>query len=439
MNTTSQMNRISGLSEHELRQFVAHQASDADLTCFWGQRAAEVRALARLPEAARKRGDSLIVLLPGLMGSTLEDAGDDPQLLWINPLAYVRGHLNRLDLAPDGRSAAQAGVRVRPRGLVWIVYARLLLGLQPRYAVTTFPYDWRLATWDMADALRAFIDEKTAETGFEQVTLVGHSLGGLLALDYLTGERTRAHAERRVKRAIMLGAPFRGALPAVTFLTRGGAGDAKIAIIEALNPQNDALRLLRTLPSLYQILPAPRGLYPGWDPVPGSDIWDAQTWAQQGVPIHTGHLERARAHHDQVAAADPQTPVYCVAGALYNTPVRLEGGLMGMLRRMWEGSDTGDGTVAIASAVLPGRPAYYVNEVHTELVLERTVIDAIQAWVEGAEPAGLVRRLEDVVQADLPMRAAEPGSLVTPQEIARKTMADEPLDHAEIALLSGIV
>jgi pimeloyl-ACP methyl ester carboxylesterase len=442
MEATTQIDRISSLDENGLRKFITQQATDADLMDYWGQDAAEVRSMALAAEAERKRGDSLIVLLPGLMGSTLIDAGDFRQLLWVNPLAYARGHLNRLDLDSSGKQAAQRGVSVEARDLLWIVYAKMLLQLQKTYAVTTFPYDWRMATWDTALLLKEFIDKRLANSQFNKVTLVGHSLGGLLAMDYLIGEQTRAHAEKVVQRVVALGAPFKGALLPVTYLARGAQDDVKLKLIEGMNAGNKPLQMLRTFPSMYQILPAPNDLYPGWGPVPDEDIWQAETWSHQGVPINLDHLKRSFQHHQQFAEADPQIPVFSVVGALYTTPVGLDGDLIrGVLKRVVEGPESGDGTVAIASATFRDRPAYYVHEVHSELVIEKTVIEGIGEWVEGGEPTSLVKRVQDVVRRDGPMRggAFETGEgFVNAQDIAEKATQDEPLNHEEINALCRI-
>lgn len=256
MQTTTQMERISQLGQDDLEEFITQDATDAELMDYWGKHTAEIRDLAAMPESQAKKGDSLIVILPGLMGTTLEDHGADAELLWVNPLAYARGHINKLDLAPDGCSPSNPTVTVRPGTPIWVVYARMLMRLKKNYEVVIFPYDWRLATWDVVGQLQRFIDQSLEASQFDKVTIVGHSLGGLLALDYLVNSETRAHAEKKVRRTITLGAPFKGAVPAVDFLAQGGQTDPKLKIIEGLNSNNNVLQMLRTLPSMYQILPA---------------------------------------------------------------------------------------------------------------------------------------------------------------------------------------
>lgn len=445
MQTTTQMSKITQLDQGDLKQFIMQDASDAELMDYWGKHAASMRDLAASDEAPTKKGDSLIVILPGLMGSTLEDRGTIRELLWVNPLAYARGRINKLDLAEDGRSAAQAGVDIHPKSLMWIVYAKMVLQLSKDFEVVTFPFDWRLATWDVAPLLAQFIDRALQTSQFDRVTLVGHSLGGLLAADYLINPETRDHAEKHVRRAITLGAPFKGAVLPVGFLAQGGRDDIKLKIIEGLNPNNNVLQMLRSFPSMYQILPAPRGLYEGWDPCPDFDLWNTGLWSDEEVPINFKHLARAAAHHQMLAAADPQVDFYCVAGALKNTPIGIGSEtrklLAGIIKRAWDGDMSGDGTVAISSARFGSRPSYYVCEEHSELVLEKTVISGIMSWVEGREPEHLVKRIEEVLRFDLPMRGAEAmeGGFVSAPVIAEKAEQDVPLTHSELSMLASVM
>lgn len=437
-NTTQDLIKMIRVSEDDLGTYLRTEVPDQDMETFFGQHAAAVRLYASVEQSPKKRGDSLIILLPGLTGSVLEDVGSEPEVLWVNPLAFLKGHLNRLDMTPDGEKDATPGVRIEAPRPIWIVYAKMLLRLQHEYDVCTFPYDWRRAPADHARRLQHFIDDRLAATGHKQVTLVGHSMGGLVLADYLIHEKTKAHAGQFVKRAITLGTPFRGVVQAIIALSKGD--DPKMEIATKLNKANDPLKMLRSFPGMYSILPAPKGLYPGWDPLPELDIWQAETWESIGISVNAHLLADAKEHHRQVAAADPQVPLYCIVGTYYNTPVELTGRVLTALPRyIREGMQGGDGTVEVASAVFKDRPTYFVQEVHIELVLENAVIEAIMNWVEGGEPTSLVRDIKKVVLDDAPFRGAAPGPkvVVNTDQTARKISANETLSQADIQALFG--
>jgi pimeloyl-ACP methyl ester carboxylesterase len=369
------------------------------------------------------------------MGSLLANRGDQQELLWVNPLAYKRGHLNHLDLAPNGRSDATEGVRIGATGLIWLFYTKMLYRLQRDFETYAFPYDWRRDVFATARRLRTFIEAALGASRFDKVTLVGHSMGGMVIMAYLAGEKTRAHAEQHVQRAITLGTPFRGALSAVTMMV--SPDDPKMKAAKALNPANDPQRLLLSFPSIYQILPAPPALSPDWKPLSDLDVWNPAVWQDDHVPIHTAHLGKGLAYHQAVAAADPQVPIYCVVGVNYDTPASLMSRLTGMVTRIKEGPEGGDGTVAVRSAIFKNRPAYYVHEVHVELTMENRVIRAIGDFMAGQEPGDLARTIDDVVIGDLPFRGEPilPGTAVDAGTLTEKIEADAPLDHQEMRAL----
>ncbi len=441
MPNAQQILKMTTLSEEELKTHLSINVTDEDMYAYFGKHADVVRACALSQDDLAKRGDSLIVLLPGLMGSVLENIGEEPEVIWINPLAFLRGHLNHLDLAPDGKASAIPGVHIAAPNAIWLVYAKMLLRLKHAFEVCIFPYDWRRATDDIASKLKEFIDQQLAISPHSKVTLIGHSLGGLVILDYLARQATQAHAEKHVQRAITLGTPFRGTIEAVTSIAK--ADDPKMKLARKLNRNNDPGRMMLSCPSVYQILPAPHDLYPGWQPTPMLDIWNPATWKAAGISVNTAHLAQAKAHHHAIADADPQVPFYCVVGVYYDTPVKLPGDILTAIPQLIrEGIQGGDGTVEVSSAIFKDRPAYFVHEVHVELVLETEVITAIMDWVEGSEPSGLVTNIDDVALDDTPLRGFEmidAGTEINYDDVVHKIESGEPLSREEIQALTPVM
>lgn len=110
------------------------------------------------------------------------------------------------------------------------------------HVVLTF----RLGSLNMRDIRRSAglvagkIESLVAQTGVDQVDIVAHSMGGLLALDYIK----RLGGRRRVRRLVMLGTPTRGTWTAIFALASTPLGRAGLQLL----PGSSFLRELEELP-----------------------------------------------------------------------------------------------------------------------------------------------------------------------------------------------
>lgn len=101
------------------------------------------------------------------------------------PVIFVHGYFqNRADFIALARAARRAN-------------------LGPLYG---WNYNWTSGVETCARRLAAFVEAVCRETGKPQVALVAHSLGGVIALEYLA---TPAGAER-VARCVTIGSPHAG-------------------------------------------------------------------------------------------------------------------------------------------------------------------------------------------------------------------------------------
>ena len=126
-------------------------------------------------------------------------------------------------------------------------------------SLTAFAYDWRRSIVDGAQALGKALEARGE--GAEKVVLVGHSMGGTVALHYLmygtaplpmTGglpEVTWAGA-KQVKRAVLVGAPLRGSTIAIRNSVNGNH------IAGPLIPTFPTT-MLATHPSSFELMPRP--------------------------------------------------------------------------------------------------------------------------------------------------------------------------------------
>jgi len=348
----------------------------------------EMREMATAPPVRAARPRPNIVLLPGIMGSLLQSVEGVVDLLWVNPLIFARGLLNRLNLAEDGESDADPRVKIVATGLELVSYAKISLALRKQANLFLFPYDWRQDIRTTAELLHQALNRWAAGDEQRRFTLVGHSMGGLVSRTYLA--LFPEEAERLIKRVILLGSPAYGATNAVQTLA---TGNDLMQLAHRLNAGNQGDRLVRSITALYQLLPPPRELFPADKEYPCDfDLYDAAAWPQAG--IRQNGLNRARALHQLLAAADPQVPIIQIAGYDLATLVALRGAPDALQPVVVaQGPNSGDGTVPLWSASLPGVEMYYIRCPHARLQRNRHVIRAVLDLAHDGK-ADLPRQIE---------------------------------------------
>ncbi len=282
--------------------------------------------------------DRVIVLVPGIMGSQLGKPRSDSlpaNLLWIDPVDFQHGRIAELALPDQG---------VRSMGPVLYSYLPLKLALEARgYTVRYHDYDWRQ---DLG-ALGLALAQRLASESARRVTVIGHSMGGLLGRVAL-----RRMGIPKVQRLITLGAPHGGSYGPLLAL-RGVY--PLVRRIAQLDPQHSAETLTRevfsTFPSLYQMLPVHFG---------GLDLFDPRTWPSEGPQPDASLLAQARL----LDLGGPDERIVCIAGYGCDTVVDVARGEDGF---RYTGDRLGDGTVPQARAVLQGCEAWYCEAGHSDL------------------------------------------------------------------------
>jgi hypothetical protein len=372
----------------------------------------------------------VVVLLPGILGSVLQRDGKD---VWAPSAGAVgRGlwtlgrSVKSLELTDDpwevddlgdGVTAPRlmTGVHLVP-GLWSIdVYGGITKMITDTFDVVPgetyleFPYDWRRDNRVAARRLQRLVEEKLhaqrQRNPDAKLILIGHSMGGLVARYFV--ECLGGRDDTRM--LITFGTPHRGSLNAVDFLVNG--------FVKKLGPLKlaDLSRLLRSLTSVYQLLP----IYPCVDvgngnervaeiDLPGVDR------ARAAAALHDFHraIEAAAAAHDPGAYA-----IHSVVGITQGTKQsgRLDGDRLVLVER-YDGDDLGgDGTVPRVSAtpietdhLQPAYQPMYSSEKHGSLQLA----EAVQTQLRGiltARPLTGFRAVHGVrVEADDVLATGEP-------------------------------
>lgn len=334
-----------------------------------------------------------VVVVPGITASDLRDAyAVSPETVWST---LLNKDYDRILLHPDDlRYELDEPARVEASAVFGTPYGAFIKELRHNLTeqrdkpvpVYPFPYDWRQPLDLLEQQLAAFIEEVIARTtlmrhyhaaGYAddpRVSLVGHSMGGLIIAGYLQQRGLTA----RVDRVATLGTPFQGSFEAPIKVITGTASLGPDSSSDSR--EREAARLT---PALYHLLPSFTGV---------EDFYQVDTW-QHGVidtvaefirlhglrkgnkterttrarALLASMLDRAWTHRVRINTLDlAQTSVgspagwLCLVGVDATTRVRLEVeqkdgsplfNLTGADRSNdWVGELTGDGTVPFLGA-----------------------------------------------------------------------------------------
>jgi Lecithin:cholesterol acyltransferase len=388
----------------------------------------------------------MVVLLPGITGSVLRKDGKDVWAIsgqaargWLRSLG---GSLQHLLLDGDDPGGIVA-TRVMPDahvvpGLVKIdgysATAKLvtdtfdivpgsILDARPANFIE-FPYDWRLDNRINAQRLATLIADRlprwrqySGNPG-AQVIFLAHSMGGLVVRYYL--EVLEGWPECRA--LITFGTPYRGSLNALSFLANGYK-----------RLFTDLSEVMRSFPSMYQLLPIYRALRIGRDylrvaeatGVPGIEA----ARAQDALAFHREIEAQVDQHRKDPAYLDHGYVIVPVVGTCQPTlqSAVLDGGHLTTGPELPGWIDPlladGDGTVPRASAIpIELSEAYrdsFVPERHGSLQRNPSVLDDIRGRLAQLQVRGLreVRAPEESpAAAQRPAIALELDDLYLPGE-----------------------
>jgi hypothetical protein len=336
------------------QRLLARRADPALDEIFGTARHQELRELARA--AGRRRGGPRVLILPGIMGSTLgvRRPGRANDVKWFDPVEIALGGLAKLAL-PSAR-------RIEPLGVLLFAYLRLRLALRAHGFDAEFhPYDWRHSVRAAGRALA----QRIAQEPRRKVSLVAHSMGGLVAraaLDQPSGDR--------IERVIQLGSPNGGTFSAVKALRGTYPLIQRLALLDlAHGPRELAREVFCTLPGLAELLPDAEACE-GFDP------FRTGSWPRGPRP-KAALLAAAREARAGLPAPDARCAL--IAGTGHETPtgLRVRDG-----RLEFRMSDEGDGTVALALARRPQIATWLTSQTHGALPGDERVTGAVIELLE---------------------------------------------------------
>ncbi|XVU20888.1 tetratricopeptide repeat protein [Actinoplanes sp. CA-054009] len=333
-----------------------------------------------------------VVFIPGIGGSELVETSSG-RVLWGSPTANVvrlaRGSAERMLVTDEDRAGDSDRIRatrlirsgvVLPGLFDLNPYSRLLAEMGSSVvhpdALLAFAYDWRLSAAHNAKRLREVAESHLARWrahpsgGPEaKLTIVAHSFGGLVALNYLTA-LDGAHLTRRF---LAIGTPFYGAVTAVTSLARHGDSRRVLGLRQ----------LYQSMPAMYDMLPAYRCVQTTGD-LRRLTVVDVMAIGGSGEFAADVFRRRPDLQESSALLAAAGTEVTTVVGVGQPTPqsFRVDEGVV----TTFDGS--GDGVVYDEAATFPGTAApTVVSQRAGTLPGSREVSTFIRAFLSQA-PAG---------------------------------------------------
>jgi pimeloyl-ACP methyl ester carboxylesterase len=348
------------LDEATLVSLLASPTRNEGLLDYFGAELhAELVGLARTT-TRRKRGTPgrRVYVLPGIMGSQLGliRGGQRPNdILWLDPIDIAFGRLIELKL--------NGGSSIVSLGAMNYTYLKITLSLRKAgFDAVLLDYDWRRDTATLGKRLA----ERIAADGKENVAVIGHSMGGLVARAALTHS-----VGSRVSQLIMLGTPNSGSLAAVQALRGTYSVVRKIAMLDL---RHDAEFLARevfsSFPGLHELLPAGNA-------VSDFDLFDREMWPARGPGPDATLLGEAAGLAQRMASADARFSMVVGCNRTTATGVAVRDGDF-----EYEYSLQGDGTVPIELARLAGARHSYVECGHSDMPLSDRVIAGVVDLLE---------------------------------------------------------
>ncbi|MBI5231026.1 MAG: hypothetical protein HY876_02550 [Coriobacteriales bacterium] len=364
------------------------------------------------------RSTDLVVVLPGIMGSTLSH-GDEP--LWavtpgtlIDSVRYLGQQLAALRL-PDGIGDEHPEDGVEPGQLmptihgipkIWTPvkgYTQLLnflrkLGYEETSAgrpgnLLPIAYDWRLSNRYNGRRIKQIVEpalEQWRSRGGRyqeaQIVFVCHSMGGLVARWYIEMEGG-AEVTRKL---VTLGTPYRGAAKALGQLM-DHQRRSHYQFLGKLGP--DLTALARTFPSMYQLLPEYACIARGSELIRTTDLQLHGISSSMASDAMRFHTDLTLAEHSRGQAVHEMTHAIIGIRQTTVTTVRFDNPqarypeelpLLGP-HQLW-----GDGTVPLAGAVRRGisldSPLIRrIADKHGNLQCNQAVFDEIEGALTGQD------------------------------------------------------
>lgn len=275
------------------------------------------------------------------------------------------------------------------------------------YTVRFFSYDWRMSNKVSAQKLENYIEEQK----FTDVILVCHSMGGLVASEYLNRSDDNV---KKVDKLITLGTPYLGAPKALYVMETGNF----LGWLQNTFCISTPLKLIaNNVHGIYQLLPPKQyfnlndttyvqyynnngfwGAHYDYDASYNQtqNLLKSRSWGKTSSGNPKPMFSTAQSFYDDLFISNSkhvieQVDYYVMIGYGKDTimELRMEYNKDGTFKECTDLTtlNGGDGTVPIISAnaggILSESRLYYINEEHSDLAKNANVISFVKSAIDG--------------------------------------------------------
>lgn len=321
-----------------------------------------------------------IVIIPGILGSSLETTSGTK--VWLHLINY--GKMELTETGTSAYSIVSANYdNYGANNTYKTLYNELNNAFGSSFDVIFFDYDFRLSNTSAASKLASEL------SGYSEVVLVAHSMGGLVASKYLANSSTN---RSKTTAFISLGTPYLGAAKCIDVMESGEMIGMSILGINVTLFKNTIKNMSKNCYAAYQLLPTSKyysvtGYYPV--SVSGTNYSNATTvlkntaWGKKSDGTVKPMFSTATTFHSSLYTNNvhvknfSDVTSYTLAATGEDTIAKVS------LDSNYEVtaltySNLGDETVLKASAGL-GTPNYtYTGTTHTGMVSDSTVISRVK-------------------------------------------------------------
>lgn len=201
-----------------------------------------------------------VIIVPGILGSKLNRASDGEEV-WPNTgnLFFQKTDVFLNELIGDEKGVSIVDIyapKILDSAFSKNIYGDLVgTFLDAGYAsgteLFTVPYDWRLRIASSTEKLDSVVKKAIAESPTGKVSIIAHSMGGLLVKEYLR----QSSSTDFVDKLILAGVPELGSPKAFKALTYGDNFGFGFWAIDIFNSDRSKI-ISQNMPGVYELLPS---------------------------------------------------------------------------------------------------------------------------------------------------------------------------------------